>query len=85
MSYSNSSVDLSNHCGHGISIQVPCVACAKLFETLDNANLRKLRKEHQELRHLLARALSKLQGGHEPGIQNDILEALELYKGGSNE
>ena len=29
-----------------------------------------------ELRHLLARALVRIRGGHEPGIQNDIEEAL---------
>lgn len=34
------------------------------------------RAKTSELRHLLARALTRLKGGHEPGITNDIEEAL---------
>jgi len=36
-----------------------------------------LRTKTKELEHLLARALVRLQGGHEPGITNDIVEVIE--------
>jgi len=60
--------------------------CARRFEecqiqhAAERAKVAALESQNKELRHLCARALSRIQGLAEHGIQNDLIETLALLK-----